>query len=106
MHACEPIIAPRCRVITVKAGRGDGDENGRSDDKVVGREFRIGATLLSLYAFALVLADPEGAMWAAAMAAGALPSEIPPPLSHTPVRTVRRGRNAQHTGSGAFVHSL
>ena len=81
--------------------------------KTVGRttrwwdgEFRIGATLLSLYAFALVLADPEWAMWAAAMAAGALPSEIPPPLSHTPSELFAGAGTLSMLGLGAFVAFL
>ena len=47
------------------------------------REFRIGPTLLCLYGAVLVCSDPEWAVWAGAMAAGALGMETPPPLSFT-----------------------
>ena len=69
-------------------------------------EFRIGATLLSLYALALVLADPEWAMWAGAMAAGALPPEIPPSLSHTPAELFAGAGTLSTLGLGAFVALL
>lgn len=69
-------------------------------------EFWIGATLLSLYALALVLADPEWAMWAAAMSAGALPSEIPPALSHMPAELFAGAGTLSIPGLGAFVALL
>jgi hypothetical protein len=48
------------------------------------REFRIGSVLLFLYGTALVFSDPEWAVWAGAMAVGALVVEPPPPLFCTP----------------------
>ena len=69
-------------------------------------ELWIGATLLSLYALALVLADPEWAMWAGAMAAGALPSEIPPSLSHTPAELFAGTGTFTVLGLGAFLALL
>jgi hypothetical protein len=69
-------------------------------------EFRIGAALLSLYALALLLADPEWAMWAGAMAAGALPSEIPPSLSHTSADLFTGAGTFSALGLGAFVALL
>ena len=79
---------------------------GGSIGKWKNGEFRIGATLLSLYTLALVLADPEWAMWAAAMAAGALPSEIPPSLSHTPAELFAGAGTLSTLGLGAFVALL
>jgi hypothetical protein len=70
------------------------------------REFRVGAALLSLYALALVLADPEWAMWAGAMAVGALPSEIPPSLSHTPAELFAGTGTLSVLGLGAFLALL
>ena len=69
-------------------------------------ELRIGATLLSLYGLALLLADPEWAMWAGAMAVGALPSEIPPSLSHSPAELFAGAGALSTLGLGAFVALL
>ena len=78
---------------------------GRTTRRLNG-EFRIGATLLSLYGLALLLADPEWAMWAGAMAAGVLPSEIPPSLSHTPAELFAGAGTLSVLGLGAFVALL
>ena len=79
---------------------------GGSRGKWWNGEFRIGAALLSLYALALLLADPEWAMWAGAMSVGALPSEIPPSLSHTPADLFAGAGTFSALGLGAFVALL
>jgi hypothetical protein len=48
------------------------------------REFRIGSALLFLYGMVLAGSDPGWAMWAGAMAAGVLVTEIPPPMHLMP----------------------
>ena len=48
------------------------------------REFRIGLAILLLYGLLLAVSDPGWAMWAGAMAAGVLVTEIPPPMHIMP----------------------
>jgi hypothetical protein len=79
---------------------------GGSRGKWWNGEIRTGAALLSLYALALLLADPEWAMWAGAMSAGALPSEIPPSLSHTSADLFAGAGTFSALGLGAFVALL
>jgi len=69
-------------------------------------ELRIGVTFLFLYGLVLLLADPEWAVWAGAMAVGALPSEIPPSLSHTPAELFAGAGTLSTLGLGAFVGLL
>lgn len=70
------------------------------------REFGIGSALLLLYGVLLAVSDPGWVMWAGAMSVGALPSEIPPSLSHTPADLFTGAGMFSALGLGAFVALL